>query len=66
MAILPKVDSVGLRLAKSAGAERVSSVVRVTKDDDKKSGGGHSPAVRNGSVNGDHALQPAGGRKASR
>jgi len=33
MAALPKVDSLGLRLAKSAGAERVSSVIRVSKDE---------------------------------
>lgn len=33
MAKLPRVDSVGLRMAKSAGAERVSSVVLVSKSD---------------------------------
>jgi hypothetical protein len=66
MATLPKVDSDGLRLAKSVGSERVSSVVRVTKDGDQRSGGGQSPAVRNGGVNGNHAVQPAGGRKEGR
>ena len=33
MAELPKIDSEGLRLAKKLGAERVSSVTRVSKNE---------------------------------
>ena len=33
MAALPKVDSVGLRLAKTTSAERVSSVTTVRKEE---------------------------------
>lgn len=36
MAVLPKIDSVGLRLAKLTSAERVSSVTTVTKDESKE------------------------------
>lgn len=38
MAALPKVNSSALRLAKSAGAERVSSVVRVSKGEPRQQG----------------------------
>jgi hypothetical protein len=64
MAALPKVDSSGLRLAKSAGAERVSSVVRVSKselrrEDEGKRGGGSGHEERHA----DRAVQAEGRRK---
>jgi hypothetical protein len=39
MAVLPKVDSIGLRLAKVTSAGRVSSVTTITKADVNRSVG---------------------------
>ena len=66
MAALPKVDSVGLRLAKTTSAERVSSVTTVTKYEvATPSRQPAQPARSDESVNG-RAPLPAHDRRSSR
>jgi hypothetical protein len=65
MADLPKIDSTGLRLAKLQGAERVSSVTRITIRD-KAAKGQASQLHRNEVGNGSGVVRPTGGRKESR
>ncbi len=65
MASLPKVDSMGLRLAKTTSAERVSSVTTVTKEDvGSARRESVSPVRTNEAVNG-HAPLPPNDRRTS-
>jgi hypothetical protein len=65
MANFPKVDSAGLRLAKSTGAKRVSSVIKMTLR--APSNGGHfRPAGRGKGSNGGAVISSEGGRKENR
>jgi len=67
MADLPKIDSAGLRLAKLKGAERVSSVVRITIGEGKMVGQRQPPQVhRNGNGNGKGVVHATDGRKEGR
>jgi len=66
MATFPKIDSAGLRAAKTMGGERVASVVRVKREGLRKSGQERrGTPVQNGGVNGHQDVQPEGGRKES-
>jgi hypothetical protein len=67
MADLPKIDSAGLRLAKLKGAERVSSVTRITIHEGKPVGSSQSRELhRNGVANGSNVVRSTSGRKESR
>lgn len=64
MAALPKVDSLGLRLAKSAGVERVSSVIRVSKEEPRpQNEDGRRTAGRYEEQDARRPVQPEGKRK---
>jgi hypothetical protein len=65
MAALPKVDSIGLRLAKTVSAERVSSVSTVSKEDLGRTGRERTvPARTDEAVNG-RATVPPSDRRSS-
>ena len=67
MADLPKIDSAGLRLAKLKGAERVSSVTRITiRENNAVAKGQANQLHRDGVPNGSGVVHQTGGRKESR
>jgi hypothetical protein len=67
MANFPKVDSAGLRLAKSTGAKRVSSVIKMTLRAPSSVNSGHFRSAGQGKgSNGGAAISSESGRKESR